>query len=337
MAITGAINGFYFDPEVFSDYLEQQSTFKNAIIVSGIVKDDPTILSLIGEKGNVGTLPFYNPIDADSDALNHDGSTDNVPQDITGGKQTFMAIRRMKAWKDKDITRELTGANPLENVGSKVTSYWQTQWQKTLVGIMKAVLSVGGDMANHVTDKSILIGTITDDNKIAETDGIDLTTKALGDKANQFTIAIMHSIPFARLVKLKLVGYNKYTVPNAMGEITLPVWNNLIVVVDDAGTVDNTVSGYPVYYTFLAGIGAFLSSDVAIENRVEVDRDAETDGGISKLYVKDGKVLHPNGVSIKADDIVAESPTNVELFDAANWELKFNHQNVRLAMLKTNG
>jgi hypothetical protein len=48
-------------------------------------------------------------------------------------------------------------------------------------------------------------------------------------------------------------------------------------------------------------------------------------------------VLHPNGLSLAVDSIAKESPTLAELGTAANWALKFNHKNVKMGLIKTNG
>ena len=37
---SGLFGGFNFDPEVFSDYMSEQSYVKNAIIASGILRED---------------------------------------------------------------------------------------------------------------------------------------------------------------------------------------------------------------------------------------------------------------------------------------------------------
>ena len=52
---------------------------------------------------------------------------------------------------------------------------------------------------------------------------------------------------------------------------------------------------------------------------------------------KQGRVLHPNGLSLAVDNIAKESPTFAELGAAANYSLKFNHKNVKMGMIKSNG
>ena len=154
MPRTGTFGGFAFDPEVFSGYMAEQPTWNDAIINSGILVQDSTIMDLIGEKGNVATLPFYVPIDeAESQALNNDGETDNTPVEISGKKQTAMLIQRMKAWKAQDFTKELTGADPMTHVANSVAGFYRQTRVRDLMAIIDAVLSLKG-MENHITDLS---------------------------------------------------------------------------------------------------------------------------------------------------------------------------------------
>ena len=48
-------------------------------------------------------------------------------------------------------------------------------------------------------------------------------------------------------------------------------------------------------------------------------------------------MLHPNGLSLAVDSIAKESPTKAELGNKANWGLKFNHKNVKMGVIKSNG
>ena len=126
MARTGNFGGFVFDEEVFADMMQEEDFWKNEIAASGIVQQDSTIMDLIGAKGNVATIPIYKPLnvhDENMAALNNDGLTDNTPVEISGDKQTCMLIQRMKAFKEKDFTKELTGADPLGLIKNKIANY----------------------------------------------------------------------------------------------------------------------------------------------------------------------------------------------------------------------
>jgi len=341
MARTGNFGGFYFDEEVFADMMHEEDFWRNEIIASGIVQQDASIMDLIGSKGNVATIPIYKPMnvhDENMGALNNDGMTDNVPVEISGDKQTCMLIQRMKAFKAKDFTKELTGADPLGLIKSKIANYYKQVWEVELMNIANGVLGVES-LADHITDLSITTGTIAEANMMDETTMIDAEQKALGDMAGGLGLTIMHSKIFGNYKKRKLVEYDKYTIGGAIKQdILLPTINGKHVLVTDYYTVDTSVSGFPVYKTYLFGEGAFLSADKGnYENQYTTNYDPETAAGVDKFYTKQGKVLHPNGLSLAVDNIAKESPTFAELGNKANYALKFNHKNVKMGMIKTNG
>lgn len=340
MARTGTFGGFSFDPEVFSGYMAEQPTWNDAIINSGILVQDSTIMDLIGEKGNVATLPFYVPIDeAESQALNNDGETDNTPVEISGKKQTAMLIQRMKAWKAQDFTKELTGADPMTHVANSVAGFYRQTRVRDLMSIVDATLSLSG-MTDHITDLSEPTGTgaVTDENKVNATTLIYAKQKALGDSSDNMGLLFLHSYMYAKYQALGLVDYNKYTVTNALaGDVNLPSINGFIPIVSDRFTVDTSKTN-PVYKTYMIGAGAFLTCDKTnYEDPYYADYDPETKAGIRKLYTKQGYVLHPNGFSIDQNKIAKESPTNTELGAKANWSLVYNHKNIRMGVIKSNG
>lgn len=341
MARTGLFGGFYFDEEVFTDMMQEADFWKNEILASGIVQNDASIMGAIGSEGNVATIPMYKPLnihDENMGALNNDGLTNNTPVEIAGDKQTCMLIQRMKAFKAKDFTAELTGANPLDNIKSKIQNYYTQVWENELMNIAHAVLGVD-KLSDHVTDLSITTGTIADTNKINETTLIDAEQAALGDMAGGLGLIVMNSKIYAAYKKLGLVEFDKYTVGNVLQqEITLPRIGGKLVKVTDYYTVDTTTPGFPVYKTYLFGEGAFKSADKTnYKNQYTTDYDPETAAGTDMFYTKQGKVLHPNGLSLAVDNIAKESPTFAELGNKANWSLKFNPKNVKMGVIKSNG
>ena len=340
MPRTGTFGGFPFDPELFAEYMAEQPTWNDAILASGIIAEDNTIMDLIGSKGNVATLPFYTAIDADAsgnEPLNNDGLTDNTPIEIAGAKQTAMLIQRMKAWKAKDFTKELTGADPLQHVANGVAGYYRQVWTAELMNIIDTVMGLSA-MSGHVTDISASGNTVTDDNKIGETTLIYAEQKALGDAAENFGLIIAHSMIVARYTALGLVDYVKYNEANGLQrEITLPTIGGLVVAQSDRYTVD-TSGTIPKYKTTIIGAGSVLSARKSnYENPYYTDYDPETSAGVEKLYTKEGRVLHPNGFSLAVANISKESPTRAELGTAANWSLQFNEKNIRIGQIVSNG
>lgn len=330
MARTGNFGGFEFDEEVFAGMMQEVDYWKTPIIASGIVQQDSSIMDLIGEKGNVATIPIYKPLDAYADgmeALNNDGLTDNTPTEISGDKQTCMLIQRMKAFQAKDFTKELTGADPMTLIRNKIAGYYNQVWEAELMNIAQAVLSVAA-LSGHVLD-------LAAENKAIEAGTVyDAEQAALGDMADGLGLLIMHSMIYKEYKKMDMVDFDKYVVDGVIKkEITLPTIAGKHVLVTDNFTVNSAGS---TYLTYLFGEGAFLSCDKKnYEKQYTTDYDPEASAGIEKFYTKQGKVLHPNGVSLAVDNIAKESPTKAELGTAANWSLKYNQKNVKMGLIKS--
>ena len=330
MPRTGNFGGFEFDEEVFAGMMQEADYWATPIILSGIVQQDSSIMDLIGEHGNVATIPIYKPIDANEsgmEALNNDGETNNTPVEISGDKQTCMLIQRMKAFKAKDFTKELTGADPMTLIRNKIAGYYNQVWERELMNIAQAVMSVT-ELKDHVLDlgtKSIEAGTI-----------YDAEQAALGDMAGGLGLMVMHSMIFKEYKKMEMVDYDKYVVDGVIQkEITLPTIAGKHVLVTDRFT-STGVGSEAVYSTYLFGEGAFLSCDKNnYENQYTTNYDPEAFAGIDKFYTKQGKVLHPNGLSLAVDQIAKESPTYEELGESANYSLKFNKKNVKMGLIKS--
>lgn len=340
MARNGNFGGFFFDEEVFTDMMHEADYWSNPILASGIVRQDASIMEAIGAKGNVATLPIYTPINIHDDGmavLNNDGNTDNVPVTIAGNKQTCMLIQRMKAFKAQDFTKELTGADPMSLIKSKIQNYYTQVWEAELMNIAQAALAVAA-LSDHVTDLSIATGTVGEANLINVTTILDAEQAALGDMAGGLGLAVMHSKVYTAFRKLGLVEYEKYVTGGAIKQdIQLPTINGKRVLVTDYYTVD-TSGTLPVFKTYLFGEGAFLSADKNnYLNQYTTNYDPEKTAGVDMFYTKQGKVLHPNGLSLAVDNIAAESPTFAELGTAANYSLKFNHKNVKMGLILSNG
>lgn len=337
MARTGIFSGVNFDAEIFGGYMQEQSCLNPAFVTSGVLLEDPILRKNLANSGNVGTTPFFLPVDGERDALNYDGKTDNTPTELTNGKQTYMAISRMKAWKETTFVRYLSGKSPLQNLANNlVVPYWTNQWNKDVIAIIKGVMGVAG-MASHKTDISVSSGSITETNKITLTTPMETAQKALGDKRRDFSLFICHSTVATRLAKLNITEVKKFTIPNTMEEIELKVIGNMVVFESDEGTVDTSVSDFPRYHSYLLGRGALLTSPKEVDNPYGTKYDHEKNGGVEKLYTKQARVIHPNGFSLKVDEIDEESPTRTELANSANWELKFDHKNIAIAEIISNG
>lgn len=322
---TGTFGGFPFDPEVYGSFVDQEPVFSDSILASGVLASDSNMTTLLDNGGTVGTTRFYNPLDPDADApLVRDGKTNNVPVEISGGKQSFIRMDRMKAWKANQLVRELSAANPMQAVARHTALYWRMYRQGLLVKTAEAVLGLDG-LSTHVFKATggVTSGLI-----------IDGQQAALGEFARKFGLFVMHSKIFAEYQKLGLVDYNKYTITNILQrEVELPTINGLIVVVNDRGT-SHVDTGNTIYDCYLFGQGCFLEATPTVTTPDYTDYNPELGGGTDILYNNRSWILHPNGVSFLADNIAGETPTDAEFTNKANWALRFQHQNVRIGKIE---
>lgn len=323
--MTGTFGGFAFDPEVYGSFVDQEPVFSDSILASGVLASDSNMTTLLDNGGTVGTTRFYNPLDPDADApLVRDGKTNNVPVEVSGGKQSFIRMDRMKAWKANQLVRELSAANPMQAVARHTALYWRMYRQGLLVKTAEAVLGLDG-LSAHVFKATggVTSGLI-----------IDGQQAALGEFARKFGLFVMHSKIFAEYQKLGLVDYNKYTITNILQrEVELPTINGLIVVVNDRGT-SHVDTGKTIYDCYLFGQGCFLEATPTVTTPDYSDYNPELGGGTDILYNNRSWILHPNGVSFLADNIAGETPTDAEFTNKTNWALRFQHQNVRIGKIE---
>jgi hypothetical protein len=340
MAVTGTFGGFYFDPDVFTDYIQEADPVHTSIINSGVLRVAPEISAVLTDKNNVFTVPNYTPLTGD--AKNYDGETDNTPVEVAAAKQTGMAFRRMAAWKDQDFTRELTGADPLGDVARKVAYYQQKNNQKDLLSVIDGVLTVDA-MSSHVKDITADKGagtsaTPTAENRLSADTFLDAAQEALGDNFDDLTMVAMHSRVYTNLLKLQLVN-NIATTPDAYsrGVQFGLLLNKYLVMVDDSLTTGKK-DGVATYTTYLLGEGAIATArNVRIDRPNYVDYDPESKGGVNKLYTKWGMAMHPLGMSLDVSKIAKNSPTRVELGTKANWTKVWDAKNIKLAKIVSNG
>ena len=340
MAVTGTFGGFYFDPDVFTDYIQEADPVHTSIINSGVLRVSPEISAVLTDKNNVFTVPNYAPLSGE--AKNYDGETDNTPVEVSAKKQTGMAFRRMAAWKDQDFTRELTGADPLGDVARKVAYYQQKNNQKDLLSIIDGVLSVDA-MSSHVKDITASKGssstaTPTAENRLSADTFLDAAQEALGDNFDDLTMVAMHSRVYTNLLKLQLVN-NIATTPDAYsrGVQFGLLLNKYLVMVDDSLTT-GTKDGAATYTTYLLGEGSIATArNVRIDRPNYVNYDPESKGGVNKLYTKWGMAMHPLGMSLDVSKIAKNSPTRVELGTKANWTKVWDTKNIKLAKIISNG
>lgn len=336
MPTNGSFAGYVFDPEVFASYIAERDPIRSPFIRSNVIVPAPSSISgLISGKNNVVTIPFYQAFNGD--ALNYDGLTDNDPVTHSGSSMTAMAYRRMKAWTEQDFTHELTGSNGLEQIAMKIGDYQAKENEKTLLSILKGIEGVSA-FSGHVNNiASTTPDTVVNSNRIS----LDLATvvqqKALGDHMDEFQVWVMHSAVFNDLMRLRLATETLVTDGLFAADPIQRAFAGHPVILDDSVTAElNATTNLVDYHTYLCGTGLFMTAPARIDVPNYVDYDPQSKGGMTALYTKWGRLLHPYGFSFKHDNLSIESPANSDFADSANWEMKYESKNIPLVSIISN-
>lgn len=344
----GTFLGYPFDEEIFNlNWRAAQDPTLTAMIDSGAVQQNAEIARMISNGSNLYTIPFYNVLGGDDD--NYDGTTDMTVTDPTGGSQTGVVYGRMHAWRDKDFIRDFnSGANPMQQIASQVSKYWNKKRQNRLIGIMNGIFGISDNDAwsQHTMNIAFAAssGTAGEANSVSEASAAEAVQKAVGDNAGIFSMAIMHSKVALNLSKQNLLQFRKYT--DAAGierTINIADWNGYTVIVDDGVPVatnakDNAAKDYT---TYLFGMGAIQMASAPVQHPSELSRVVLTAGGYDLLATRLRETLHPNGFSYTlptaSGSSVVSSPSDAQLATSAQWKVVADPKMIPIARIISNG
>lgn len=334
---------FPFDPELFLyNWQNEKDPTLTAMLESAAVREDATIKGLIQNGSDYYTIPFYDLIGGTPE--NYDGATDITATATTGNAQSGIVYGRAHAWSAKDFVVDYnSGADPMKQITSQVAKFWAKQKQTRLINIAEAIFGITGTgdnydaWANHTVDITSTPPVAHTSNKIAATTIGEALQYAVGDAADEFSLAIMHSKVAVNLAGLNLLDYRKYT--DAQGierQLRIADINGMTAIIDDGVPVTGTGSSTK-YTTYLFGNGAFLTAPANCDKPVETTRQALTAGGMDILITRLRETIHPNGFSFTKPVGYAGSPSEAQLGATANWDIIANAKNIAMVKLVSKG
>ena len=318
----GIFNSKHFNSEVFGRYMSTVPRVKqNAFINAGILRNRSDLKSMLTEQtgGNFISVPIAGLIGGNP--LNYDGSTDITATGLETYLQSMIVIGRMKAWKENDFTKDITGKDFMEVIASQVANYWDDVDQSTILATLKGIFGVtaGNFNTKHTLD---ITGNVGDASKVGATTLNTAIQQAAGDNKNLFTMVIMHSVVATNLENLQVLEYAKQSDANGIQKTTgLATWNGRTVLIDDDVPVEEVSDpdSYTKYTTYILGQGAFDYCDCGAAVPNETIRDAKTAGGQEWLITRQRKIFAPRGFSFVQPSVAVVSPTNEQLETAARW------------------
>ena len=326
-------------PELYMGYTAVNSPEKTAFFESGLVVRN----GMLDQKANTGgeqiNIPFWR--DLDSSVAPNLGNTNPadlaVPNIVTAGKQVGQMAYLNQAYSTADLTGEIAGSSPMQQIRNRFGTYWMRQWQRRLVSTTKGIIADNvannaGDMVVNVASESIAGQSAA--TKFSLNNFVD-ATHTMGDMYNQLSAIAVHSGVHKQMVINNDIVY----IPDSEGRLTIPTYMGLRVIIDDGLPVQAGTTDGVKYTSYIYGSGAFGFGEGSAENPVEVERQAlqGKGAGVEIIIERKSWILHPFGFTVATQGAAETGAhTLAELENAATWSRVIDRKLVPLCSLVTN-
>jgi len=324
-----------YNPLVFQAAVDEAATEKNAFLRSGVLVGSPVLDEMASVGGNIGELPFHKPLDTsgEPDYTTDDPADLATPDKISTDKMAYRLASMHKSWSTMDLTRELALMDPLTAITDKIGGWWATALQK------RVIYTSNGIMADNIANDSLdmVVNIYVDAASpaaatIISAEAVIDCQQTAGD-AGSFAVIAMHSVTYTNLKKQNLIDF----IPNARGEVIIPTYLQMFVVVDDGMPVLAGTNS-PRYTTMLFRAGAFDHGRGKTIQPSELERipNAGNGGGQDIIHTRRADIIHPYGFSFLSASVAGQSATLAELEAAANWNRVMARKNIGVAYLLHN-
>jgi len=320
-------------PEVFTPYVIEQTTQRDAFLASGVVQ--PMAELNASEGGDFISVPFWKAnLSGDFEVLTDSSSL--TPGKITADKQVGVILHRGRAFEARDLAALAAGADPMAAIGAKIADYVANQRQKDLLACLAGVFgALGGTSSSAAFFGLTIDGESGDTPTTLSPRHVAEAKSLLGDQGDKLAAVCMHSKVYYDLVERKAIDYvtaaeARTTTDNQTpdvfagsiagayaGSLSVPTYCGLRVIVSDDVQVDSSE-----YATYFFTQGAVASGE-QMGMQTETDRDilAKSDAMSIDLHY----CYHPVGAKWA---VTTANPTRAQLETVANWSKVYELKNL---------
>jgi hypothetical protein len=319
-------------PEIFTPYLIEQTTLRDAFLASGVVQ--PMAELNASDGGDYINVPFFKAnLTGDFEVLSD--STSLTPGKITADKQVGVILHRGRAFESRDLAALAAGADPMAAIGAKVADYVANQRQKDLI---KCIEGVFGSLTGSDSPAFSALRFDTSGMTALGPRQVAKARALLGDQGDKLAAVALHSAVYYDLVERKAIDYitnsearlataaTGASTINAVGgsiaaayggDNAVPLYMGLRVIVSD--DLVPTSTNYPVYF-FTQGA---IASGEQMGMQTETDRDilAKSDAMSIDLHY----CYHPVGAKWNT---ATPNPTPAQLATIGNWTKVYETKNL---------
>ena len=319
-------------PEVFTPYVIEQTTQRDAFLASGVVQ--PLAELDAREGGDFINVPFWKAnLSGDFEVLTD--STSLTPGKITADKQVGVILHRGRAWEARDLAALAAGSDPMGAIGAKVAAYIANQRQKDLISCLQGVFGSLNANTSSSAFFDLCIDSESGDTPTALSPRHVAQARAiLGDQGDKLTAICMHSKVYYDLVERRAVDYvlagdsasgaatpSGGTIAPSFGDVSVPTFLGLRVIVSDdvAVTGSGSSTEYATYFFTEGSVGS--GEQMAMETETDRDILAKSDAMSVDLHY----CYHPMGAKWAT---TTSNPTRAQLETVANWTKVYELKNI---------
>jgi hypothetical protein len=319
-------------PEVFTPYVIEQTTLRDAFLASGVVQ--PMAELNATEGGDYVNIPFWKAnLTGDFEVLSD--STSLTPGKITADKQVGVILHRGRAFESRDLAALAAGADPMAAIGAKVADYVANQRQKDLLACLAGVFGAVEDNTGAAFIDLTIDGATGDTPTVLSPRHVAEARSLLGDQGDKLAAVAMHSKVYYDLVERKAIDYvstgdargtsttqSGGSIAGAYGgDSSVPTYMGLRVIVSDDVQTDGSGSSTE-YATYFFTQGAIASGE-QLGMQTETDRDilAKSDAMSIDLHY----CYHPVGSKW---GVTTSNPTRTQLATVGNWSKVYETKNI---------
>jgi hypothetical protein len=319
-------------PEVFTPYVIEQTTQRDAFLASGVVR--PMAELNATEGGDFINVPFWKAnLSGDFEVLSDSSSL--TPGKITADKQVGVILHRGRAFEARDLAALAAGSDPMAAIGAKVADYVANQRQKDLLSCLKGVFGTLGTTSSSAAFFGLTIdGESGDTPTVLSPRHVAEARSLLGDQGDKLAAVCMHSKVYYDLVERRAIDYvstadargtsttqSGGSMVAAFGNPTVPTYMGLRVIVSDDVQTEGS-GGSSEYATYFFTEGAVASGE-QMAMQTETDRDilAKSDAMSIDLHY----CYHPVGSKW---GVTTTNPTRAQLETVTNWSKVYELKNL---------
>jgi hypothetical protein len=313
-------------PEEFTDYVVQDSVVKTALAEAGVAVRNAVIMNQLSAGADSFTIPFWLDLaDDEADITNDDPTDFSVPHKLGSGKQVVRKSFLHSSWSAMNLASELSGSDALARIRSRVTAYWDRQFQARLISSLVGVLAdnVATDSSDMVVDISGEMGAAA----VFSANAVISAGLTLGDQIDALKAIAVHSTIYGVMLRNDLIEF----IPDSKGGL-IRTYRGLAVVVDDGLPTDGTLFTSVLFGAGAVGYG-LTAPRIAQGTEIENLPSAGQGGGQQILHSRINLAVHPLGFAWLETSVAAESPSIAEVAAAPNWNRVVERKAVPLAFL----